>query len=150
MARCPGLSPLWLAQHLSLGLQNETCPAPFCVTAVRPPRFCSRASTPPAHPPYSPSLTTLPRLSLLRSCSCQHLPLPCQSDPHCPATSRVLCKLPAPKGSLSIPCKNTSTLHSQAPVPKRLVIGSSASSLGLPGALEWQKKPGWLGRRGCQ
>lgn len=87
-----------------------------------------------------------PYLSLL--CSCWPFLLPCQSDPYCPATSGLLCKLPAPKVSLSILCKKTSRLHSQTRVPKRLVIVSSASSLGPTWSLGVAEKApeGWGGR----
>ena len=72
-------------------------------------------------------------------------PLPIR--PHCPAASGELCKLPAPKGSLSILGEKPSAPLLQAPVPKRLVIASSALPRGLPSAWEWRKKPpdGWGG-----
>ena len=87
-----------------------------------------------------------PHLSLL--CSCWPFLLPCQSDPHCPATSGLLCKLPAPKVSLSILCKKTPRLHSETRVPKRLVIVSSASPLGPTWRLGVAEKApdGWGGR----
>ena len=70
-------------------------------------------------------------------------PLPIR--PHCPAASGALCKLPAPKGSLSILGEKPSAPPLQAPVPKRLVIASSALPLGLPSAWEWRKKPQMAG-----
>lgn len=87
-----------------------------------------------------------PRLPRLLKRQLLAPPTPCQSDPivlrHLESSAN--CQ-PRPRGSLSILGEKPSAPLLQAPVPKRLVIASSALLRGLPSAWEWRKKPQMAG-----
>lgn len=144
-AFCPGLSPVPLAQRFYLGLYSETCPTP--PHALQDPSiFSCGAHTPPPTP--HPCPPTFP-CSQAAAAGPSHSPAN-QTPLSCHIWSAL--QIASPERPAQHLYKNMSTLRSQAPVPKRLVIASSASPAsprGLPGGLEWRKKTQMAGEGGA-
>ena len=94
--------------------------------------------------PVAPPPVLLPPFPAPKKLQLLAPPTPLPIRPHCPAASGAHYKLPAPKGSVSILGEKPSAPPSQAPVPKRLVIASSAFPPGGPVPGSGGKSPRWL------